>query len=304
VVGFVPWSFVVDSRADQTFVIATRNGRSWDSAVIPARPFGPTGPTVDGRRMAAAFILIALSRGYARTDFEGLAGTHDWQALGWHYVATTDDSLSEKEKRWLLRSALDVDPDSFLIEHALMHQLYRKATEVDGIEAYLNRLVPASERLGTPAALRLRISYNRLALACNLLAARTFQDETITTVRPSADDPVVAAALHLAVMLRDAEDPELKARMRIQAGSLIRYGGAKLEATRPAAADALTEYGQICCDAVTGNSDGELDDALIGQLVDRLVLILHDPAAVDWAGKDPMLKRVSASERFQEAFPT
>ncbi len=297
VAGFTPWNIVVDDRGAETFVVITRNGRSWDSAVTQAQPFGADGPKVDTRKMAAAVILLAVSRGYSKGDFDALAGATDWRSLGWQYVSATDKTLKHDARLWLLNEAIELDPGNHPAQLAFAHETYRNSTTKAGLWEYYSWLKSYPGKDNLAAALRLRMAYNMLVAAANHCAAKGFEGHEGTA---PADDPTRDAATYLRTVLdstdKDEDVKELRAEMVDAASSLLRYAKDRTfpRSMRPAHTSPTKTYNWVCCEAVV---NGPSDD-----LVEVLASNLATPAAVEWAWDDPMLKRVAAMPAFRKKF--
>lgn len=184
--GFTPWSIVVDDKGDETLVIVTRNGRSFDSAVISCRALGEGEPELDTRKLAAAFVLVTIARGYAASDFAGLAGATSWRSLGLHYLATRDLRTPEAARKTFLHMAVNLDPQNLLAQVGLENERHRQSTEAAELRDYAvwlwrlaQRLDPGWSGVLPPgleairgarkelASLRLRVLYSATATALN-----------------------------------------------------------------------------------------------------------------------------------------
>ena len=177
-VGTAPWRAVVCVAADGALEVeVTRNGQSVESVSIdrailrlPVSAGAATGVASDLYRMAAAVILIEVSKRYA--GFDGLYGATDWRSVGRHFIATTEAADDRGRAIELLEYAVYDDPKDRLASLTLKWQRHRYATDGDEIQAYATWLLGQLDAIvGEPAgfdALRRRFLINYVTAACTL----------------------------------------------------------------------------------------------------------------------------------------
>lgn len=324
IMGFTPWRVVVDHKTDaegkvavETFVVVTRNGRSVDAATIRRQPFGPTGPTVDTSKIAAAFVLKAIADGYHRKDFSGLAGAQEWASIGLQYVATTDKSLSHEHRKELLTKAVDLDPSNLLAQVSLKHEQYRRAKAHPELHTYLEWLCgfvggdPVDPKYRNLVEdhrdLELRVCYTALAVALNHAASvregltagdqcavdlnedlKRWARGLLERLGPAAQEPPPDESTEKALekawlKAGDRATKKLRSRIQVAAGPMLAQAGVwSWDRVAGQRADSPTaEYNAICA---------EVADEPKGAHVYRLKRILASVEEVEWAKEDPTLK--------------
>ncbi|WP_162529906.1 DUF4332 domain-containing protein [Nocardioides caldifontis] len=147
--GLTPWQVTVHAHdpeeGDGLRVVVTRHGRAVGATVVSPAPLGPTGPTLDARTLAAAFVLHVVSRGYS-SGFEPVAPVTDWLSLGWTVAAADLDDPAAR--RSLLGAAVDRDPGNLLAQVALRHERDRHTTDLRRLEGYVHWLGERARALG------------------------------------------------------------------------------------------------------------------------------------------------------------
>lgn len=305
VVGSSPWRVVIDSDEELSSVVITRNGLTAGSAVIPAKPFGGEGLTIDRHKMAAAVILTTLARHYS-DGFEGLAGATHWRSLGWQYVESTGNFSREHRLR-LLAAAVQADPDNLMAQLCL-RRLRDGGGSREQIESFAEWLVSTESRLAADARdrkrpellrpLRVRMLYSATAMFLNLRAMASLPEVENLALRRAKD---TGDALYRLLTEFPEQDAFARA-VRPVVGEIL------LAAQAPAAGEELAEawrklpgqgldvdFNRACRLALQGKS--RFDEAM--------TLLQKALVTRQWrerAYKDPALKELVTTPKFRALF--
>ncbi len=320
--GFTPWRVVLDPRGDDLYVVVSRNGRSVDSAAVSPRlaPSPLTLSAEECRRMAAAFVLVTLAKGYHPTDFAGLVGATEWRSVGLHYVATSNAAdRSPDQKKALHHEAVRSDPENLLAQIGLQHARYRRSENVGELRLYALWLWRVSHRLDPdfggplPSGLEpLRSHRGQLAaLRVRALVGATAVALNHRSLDPPWPLPVARVAADLRDALQAAEPGRLPAGVSVVAEGLMcaaesfaeqgdrlaeRWLDGQLLLASPTA-----EYNAACALAERGSPPSSRDRRRIMSLL-RLSVVTEDDR--DWLKIDPSLRAVMKLSEFTEAFGT
>lgn len=319
--GLTPWRAVVDEKSENVLsVLMTRNGRSVGSGVINRDALDlhltvrtsesddenreSDQRTVDLHRLAAAFVLVTLSRSH--TGFDGLCGATDWRSVGLHYIATTDlRHQSEAEKR-VLAEAVSLDPRNRLAQVAYYNALYRRATDATTLDAYqrwLNSLWSSLrfEESHDCATLRVRVAFTRAAVTINSHYAGG-------GAAPPALCRPISAVTDLATELdKLGEDDPFATRMRRAALGMLKLSlepnltddpHNRIEAWGRLPSSPRSKYGDACHLAVQDVTDAGIAEEAVRLLKEAQAL----PAVSAWMQEDPQLTWLRDTAQYREAF--
>ncbi len=300
--GVTPWrAEIANVDSGSLTVRIVRNGHPMGSTVIGAGdgrvdPVDSPAPEADLQRMAAAFILMKLNEHHRLT---GLGGTRDWRSLGLHYIATADASLrrpaSAAQQRATLRKALDLDPDNRLAQLAWQHSVWRKSTDVGGLQGYqtwLSTFLTDTEGDAQSNGLdpvRMRAAYTRAAVCLNLWAKRP---------DAQAADAYAAARKGFDELIKhsgDRLDPTFVARMTQVRESLppTTHHLTQLPSATPGnTTNAI--YNLACWYARLPGRESEA--------VNLLTTVADVNAVAAWMPDDPMLARLRQQPDYQNRF--
>lgn len=320
--SLTPWRVIVDATADdRVSVIVTRNGWSAgttsidrSNTLIFPRSVASTSksddvPPADLYKMAAAFILVTLSRYYQ--GYKGLGGATDWRSVGLQYLATTDYEGKKEQQIALLSQALELDPANLPAEVALRNLVYRHSEDPKKQGLYQRWLEERLDwfnasplrRIGQRALLR-RLRFSYVSVTMNLIPTETYGEaesrldlekpfkeatklmEGLSTIPMQGESFEKRLRPHAALLLADIE--------RMHKGDHREWNEdwkdwLKVSGTSPAPRVA---YNSACSLARRSEHWDKVEPRLDAATIDPNLraLAYDDPELRAYAGKEPRMK--------------